>query len=64
MATQRETLTIQLLPQQARLLEKVARLRAGLMDPQAPVDLGPYIFAVLNRDVVTCLKEIKARRGA
>ena len=63
MTTQRETLTIQMLPEQARILEKVARLRSGQMDPQAPVDLGTYIFAVLNRDVVACLAEIKARRG-
>lgn len=63
MATLRETLTVQLFPEQARLLEKVARLRTGQMDPQVPVDLGAYIFAVLNQDIVACLGEIKARRG-
>jgi hypothetical protein len=63
MATQRETLTIQMLPEQARLLEQVARLRAGQM-PGTPVDLGLYIFALLNQDVVACLAEIKARRGS
>ena len=63
MVTSRETLTIQLLPEQARLVEKVARLRLGQMDPQAPVDLGAYIFALLNRDVIACLQEIKSRRG-
>ena len=34
------------------------------MDPQAPVDLGAYIFALLNKDASACLEEIKARRGA
>lgn len=63
MATERVTLNIQLLRSQAELLERVARLRARQMDPQAPVDLGAYIFNVLNKDVAVCLEEIKARRG-
>ena len=64
MATERRTLTIQLLPEQAALVEQVARLRTGQMDPQTPVDLGPYINALLNKDVAACLEEIKVRRGA
>lgn len=64
MASTRQTLTIQLLPEQARLVEKVARLRTGQMDPQGPVDFGAYIFTLLNRDIAACLQEIKARRSA
>ena len=64
MATERRTLTIQLLANQAEMVEQVARLRTGQMDPQTPVDLGAYIFALLNKDVAACLEEIKARRGA
>ena len=64
MAIERRTLTIQLLPEQAEMLEYVARLRTGQMDPAGPVDLGPYIWGVLNKDVAACLEEIKARRGA
>lgn len=57
-------LTIPLEKDKATLLEEVARLRTGQMNPQMPVDLGPYIFALLNRDVAACLEEIKVRRGA
>ena len=64
MATQRRTLTLEMLPEQAQLLEEVARLRTGQTDPQTPVDLGAYIKAVLDRDIAACLEEIKARRGA
>jgi hypothetical protein len=64
MATARTVLNIQLLPETARVLENVARLRTGQMNPQATVDLGAYIFTLLNRDVAACLEEIKARRGA
>jgi hypothetical protein len=55
---------IQVLPEQAKILEEVARLRTGQTDPQKPVDFGPYINALLNKDVAACLEEIKARRGA
>ena len=64
MATERVLLTIQLLPQHATLVEKVARLRSRQMDPNVPVDIGAYIFTLLNKDVAACLEEIKARRGA
>ena len=64
MATERVLLTIQLLQQHATLVEKVARLRSRQMDPNVPVDLGAYIFTLLNKDVAACLEEIKARRGA
>ena len=64
MATERRTLTVQLLPEQAELLELVAKLRTGQMDPAGPVDLGAYIWAVLNKDVAACLEEIKVRRGS
>ena len=64
MATERVTLSISLLQQHATLVEKVARLRSRQMDPNVPVDLGAYIFGLLNRDVAACLAEIKARRGA
>ena len=53
---------IQLLPEQANMLEEVARLRTGQIDLQTPVDFGPYINALLNKDVAACLEEIKARR--
>lgn len=64
MTMERRTLTIQLLPEQAEMVEYVARLRTGQTDPQTPVDLGAYIKAVLDRDIAACLEEIKARRGA
>ncbi len=64
MATERRVLEIRLLPEQAKVLEEVARLRTGQMDLQKPVDFGPYIDALLNKDVAACLAEIKARRGA
>lgn len=64
MSTGQRVLTIQMTPAQAELVEQVARLRTGQMDPQAPVDLGAYIFALLNKDASACLEEIKARRGA
>lgn len=63
MATERQTLNIQLTPGQAALVEQVARLRTGQIDPQTPVDLGAYIYALLNKDVAACLEEIKVRRG-
>jgi hypothetical protein len=63
MSTQRRTLMVEFLPEQASLLEDVARLRTGQMDPQTPVDLGAYIKAVLDRDIAACLAEINARRG-
>lgn len=63
MTTDLFTLTIQLVPKQAALLEKVARLRNRQLDPQAPVDLGTYIFNLLNKDVAACIEEIKERRG-
>lgn len=62
MATERRVLTIQLLPEQAALIEKVARLRSGQLDPQRPVDLAAYIYNVLNKDVAACISEIQARR--
>lgn len=64
MATERRTLTIQLLPEQAELVEQVARLRNGQMDLAVPVDWGAYIWALLNKDVAACLEEIKVRRGS
>ena len=64
MAIERRTLTIQLLPEQAEMLEYVARLRTGQMDPAGPVDFGLYIWGLLNKDIAACLEEIKARRGA
>ena len=64
MAAERVTLSISLLQQHATLVEKVARLRSRQMDPNVPVDLGAYIFTLLNKDVAACLEEIKARRGA
>lgn len=64
MTMERRTLTIQLLPEQAEMVEYVARLRTGQTDPQTLVDLGAYIKAVLDRDIAACLEEIKARRGA
>ena len=63
MAVERRTLTIQLLPDQAELLEQVARLRTGQTDPEGPVDLSSYVWALLNRDIVACLEEIRTRRG-
>lgn len=62
MATEKVTLTIQLNPEQAALLEKIARLRTRQVNPQAPVDLSSYIFNVLNKDIAACLQEIKQRR--
>lgn len=66
MAMERRTLSIELpLPlDKAELVEQVARLRTGQTDPQGPVDLGAYIWALLNRDITTCLEEIRVRRGA
>ena len=64
METERQTLTVQLLPEQAKLLEEVVRLRTGQMDLLKPVEFGPYIDALLNKDVAACLAEIKARRGS
>jgi hypothetical protein len=63
MVMERRTLTIQLLPDQAEMVEQVARLRSGQTDPAGPVDLGAYIWALLNRDITACLEEIKNRRG-
>lgn len=62
MATERRVLTIELLPEQAEFIEKVARLRTGQPNAQAPVDLSAYIFGLLNKDIAACLSEIKARR--
>ena len=63
MATDRVILNIQLLRPQADLLEKIARMRTGQTDPALSVDLGRYIFDLLNRDISSCIREIHARRG-
>ena len=63
MATDRVILNIQLLRPQADLLEKIARLKTGQTDPALPLDLGRYIFDLLNRDMSSCIREIHARRG-
>ena len=63
MATERRTLTIQLLPDHAELLEQVARLRTGQTDPAGPVDLGAYFSSLADRDIAACLEEIRIRRG-
>ena len=61
MATELDTLTVQLQVENPKLLEEVARLRTRQNNLQTPVDLGPYILALLNKDVAACLEEIKAR---
>ena len=63
MATQRVVLTIEMLPEEAKLLESVARLRLKALSPDARVDLGDYIRQVLDQDVKAMEREIKARRG-
>ena len=64
MATPTFELTLILKAQEKELLEKVARLRAGQFDGQGAVDLGAYIRALVDRDVASCIQEIKGRRRA
>ena len=63
MATQRVVLTIEMLPEEAKLLENVARLRLKALGSDAQVDLGAYIRQVLDQDVKAMEREIQARRG-
>ena len=58
-----QVLTIPLDGKQAALVERVARMRLNVKDPQTPVNLGEYIRQLINKDVAACLKEIQTRRG-
>ena len=59
-----QVLTIPLNGKQAALVERVARMRQGNLDPETPVNLGAYIKQLINQDVAACLQEIQNRRGA
>lgn len=60
--TQNYTLTIQLTPHDAELLQMVARFRQRKWDGQGQVDLGAYLRELIQREITACIQEIQARR--
>jgi len=62
-ATGDMVLSIPLSAKEAALVDRVARMRLGIMDRQTPVNLGEYISRLISQDLNACLKEIRTRRG-
>mgnify|MGYP001602783788 CR=1 FL=1 len=48
----------------AALLDRVARMRLGILNTQQSVNLGEYIRRLINQDVAVCVAEIQNRRRA
>jgi len=56
-------MTIQLSQEDFELLQNVARFRADLLDPEAPVDLTAYVRQLFNEDRDRCLQQIEQKRS-